>query len=238
MKNKFLNKKALLKSVIYRIYAFIITFFVTFFITGSVELSFTIGILENTLKIYTYYFFDIMWSKFTQNKFRCSIIWFTGLSSSGKTTIAKALIEKLRKTGHNTMLLDGDEIRDIFKNYGFDREARLKHISDISKMAAFLQKQGIIPVVSLISPYEEARQHARSLTSDFTEVYVSTSLAECERRDVKGLYAKARSGEIKDFTGIHETAPYEIPKNPELNLDTTNIDIDFCVDKILKIIKK
>lgn len=228
----------MMKSIIYRVYSFIIAFVVTFIFTGNLELSFTIGIVENAVKILTYYFFDIIWDKVTKNKYRNSIVFFTGLSGAGKTTIAKALIEKLRKSGHQAMLLDGDEIRDIFKNYGFDKEARLKHIADISKMAAFLQKQGIIPIVSLISPYEEARQHARSLTKDFTEVYVSTSLTECEIRDVKGLYAKARSGEIKDFTGIHTTAPYEAPVNPDITLDTAKVDIDYCVNTILKKIRK
>ena len=134
--------------------------------------------------------------------------------------------------------LSAEQIRDIFKNNGFDRESRLKHINDVAKMAVYLQNQGIIPIVSLISPYAEARDNARKLTKDFTEIYVSTPLHACESRDVKGLYKKARAGEIKDFTGIHETAPYEIPENPELNIQTAGLSIDACVNKILKHIQK
>lgn len=232
------NKKQFFKSLIYRIYAFIIAFIATFLVTGNVELSITIGILENVIKILTYYWFDILWDKITKKKYRNTILWFTGLSGSGKTTIAKQLVEKLKKEGHPVMLLDGDEIRDIFKNNGFDKEARLKHINDVAKMAVYLQSQGIIPVVSLISPYEEARQNARAISKDFTEIYISTPLSVCEDRDVKGLYAKARSGEITSFTGIHASAPYEIPNNPDINLNTSSCTIDSCVDFILKHIQK
>lgn len=226
-----------MKSIVYRIYAFFIAFFTTLVITGNVELSLKIGIAENIIKILTYYWFDSIWDKLTKKKYRNSILWFTGLSGSGKTTIAKKIIEKLNQEGHSVMLLDGDEIRDIFKNNGFDKESRLRHINDVAKMAVYLQKQGIIPIVSLISPYQEARDNARKLTNDFTEIYVDTPLSVCEERDVKGLYKKARAGEIKDFTGIHPSAPYEIPRNPEILIDTT-LSVDECVEKILKQIRK
>ena len=179
----------------------------------------------------------MIWDKCSKKKYRVSILFFTGLSGSGKTTIAKEVLFKLKEEGHPVMLLDGDEIRDIFKNNGFDKESRLKHINDVAKMAVYLQKQGIIPIVSLISPYQEARDNARKLTNDFTEIYVDTPLSVCEGRDVKGLYKKARAGEIKDFTGIHPTAPYEIPRNPEILIDTT-LSVDECVEKILKQIRK
>lgn len=232
------NKKQLIKSFVYRIYAFVITFLSTFLLTGNVELSITLGIVENIFKILTYYWFDILWDKMTKTSYRNSVLWFTGLSGAGKTTIAKELVKKLQAEGHAAMLLDGDEIRDIFKNNGFDKESRMRHINDVAKMAVYLQKQGIVPIVSLISPYAEARENARKLTNDFTEIYVSTSLHVCEERDVKGLYKKARAGEIKDFTGVHETAPYEAPKNAELNIQTVGVSVDECVNKILKHIKK
>jgi len=235
---KLFDKKNMTKSVIYRLYAFIITFIVAFLVTGNIELSATIGVVENTFKILTYYWFDIFWDKFTKTKYRTSLIWMTGLSGAGKTTMAKALVEKLQSQGHSAMVLDGDEIRDIFKNNGFDKEARVKHNQDVGKMAVYLQSQGIIPIVSLISPYAEARDYVRGISKDFTEVHVSTSIKECERRDVKGLYKKVRNGEIKDFTGIHDSAPYEAPKNPEINLDTQHLNVDDCVNNILKYIKK
>jgi len=236
--NKIINKKNMTKSVIYRLYAFIITFVVIFVVTGNIELSATIGVLENVFKIVTYYWFDILWDKFTKTKYRTSMLFFTGLSGAGKTTIAKSILKKLQDEGHSAMLLDGDEIRDIFKNYGFDKAARIKHNQDVGKMAVYLQSQGIIPIVSLISPYTEAREYIRNISSDFTEIYVNTSLEACEKRDVKGLYKKVRNGEIKDFTGIHDTAPYEIPTNPEITVNTESFDVDYCVNNILKHIKK
>lgn len=233
-----LDKKQMLKSIVYRVYAFVITFITTFLLTGNLKLSITLGIVENIFKILTYYWFDILWNKLTQKKYRTSLIWMTGLSGAGKTTIAKAIVEKLKAEGKPVMLLDGDEIRDIFKNNGFSKEDRIKHNQDVGKMAVYLQSQGIIPIISLISPYAEARDYVRSISKDFTEVYVSTSIAVCEQRDVKGLYKKVRAGEIKDFTGIHDSAPYEVPKNPELTIQTTNSSIEECVNKILNHIKK
>ena len=237
-KIKLIDKKNMTKSVIYRLYAFIITFVVSFVVTGNIELSATIGVVENTFKILTYYWFDIFWDKFTKTKYRTSLLWMTGLSGSGKTTIAKALIEKLQSEGHSAMILDGDEIRDIFKNNGFSRESRVRHGQDVGKMAVYLQSQGIIPIISLISPYAETRDYVRAISKDFTEIYISTPLSVCEQRDVKGLYKKARNGEIKDFTGIHDSAPYEAPKSPELNIDTQNSSINDCVNQILKHIRK
>jgi len=236
--DKIINKKNMLKSVIYRLYAFIITFVVAFIVTGNIELSATIGVIENTFKILTYYWFDILWDKFTKTKYRTSLIWLTGLSGSGKTTIAKAMLAKLQSEGHSAMILDGDEIRDIFKNNGFDKEARIKHNQDVGKMAVYLQSQGIIPIVSLISPYAEARDYVRSISKDFTEIYVNTPLSVCEERDVKGLYKKVRNGEIKDFTGVHASAPYEAPKNPDISLTTEGFSVDDCVNLVLKHIRK
>lgn len=235
---KLINKKNMIKSVIYRLYSFLVTFFVALIITGDAKLSIALGVVENFFKIVTYYWFDVVWDKFTKKKYKTSILFFTGLSGSGKTTIAKELVKKLQEEGQPVMLLDGDEIRDIFKNTGFDKESRLKHINDVAKMAVYLQKQGIVPIVSLISPYIESRDNSRKMSNDFIEIYINTTLEECERRDVKGLYAKARNGEIKDFTGVHDTAPYEIPTNPELVFDTEKLDLNSCVNQILKHIKK
>lgn len=235
---KLISKKNIIKSVIYRLYAFIITFVVALLVTGNVELSATIGVIENFFKIATYYWFDILWDKFTIKKYKKSILWFTGLSGSGKTTIAKEIVKKLQEEGQPVMLLDGDEIRDIFKNTGFDKESRLRHINDVAKMAVYLQKKGIIPIVSLISPYTESRENAKKLSDDFLEIYVDTSLVVCEMRDVKGLYKKARAGEITNFTGIHESSPYEVPTNPDIIVHTSGISIEACVEKVLNKIKK
>ncbi|HEX7413479.1 MAG TPA: adenylyl-sulfate kinase [Bacteroidia bacterium] len=232
-----INKKNILKSIVYRVYSFVVMFLIAFGVTGNSKVSLTLGFLESFFKIVTYYWFDMIWDKFTKKKYRKTILWFTGYSGSGKTTLATQVLLKLQKEGYSTMLLDGDEIRGIFKNYGFDKAAKLKHIADVAKMAVYLQKQGVIPIVSLISPYEEARAQARSLSNDFTEIFVDTPLSVCEQRDVKGLYKKARMGEIQDFTGIHPNAPYEAPTKPEITIHTQGTTIDDCVNQVLNYIR-
>ena len=158
------------------------------------------------------------------------VIWLTGLSASGKTTIAEALINNLKDRGHRVEHLDGDLIRKIFPGTGFTREERDRHVKRIGYLAAMLEKHDVFVVASFISPYQEARAFVRSQCKNFFEVYVSTPLAECEKRDPKGLYKKARTGEISNFTGISD--PYEPPENPEIEIDTTGITVDEAVTRI------
>ena len=164
-------------------------------------------------------------------------IWFTGLSGSGKSTIANALEKRLVSLGKHTMLLDGDNIRHgLNKNLGFKEADRIENIRRISEVARLMNNAGLITITSFISPFAQDREQAREIIgSEFFEVYVATPLEECERRDVKGLYAKARSGEIPNFTGI--SSPYEIPRNPDLVVDTMEYSVDALVDKILERIK-
>jgi len=160
-----------------------------------------------------------------------AILWFTGLSGSGKSTLANAVNVALHKNGYSTYVLDGDNIRHgLCKDLGFsdvDREENIRRISEVSKL--FLDA-GIIVLTAFVSPFRVDRENARSLVgeNDFIEIYCSANLSVCETRDTKGLYAKARNGEIKDFTGI--SSPYEEPQSPELKIDTGNLDIDKCVE--------
>jgi adenylylsulfate kinase len=146
-------------------------------------------------------------------------IWLTGLPSAGKTTIAKELTPRLQAMGRYTELLDGDEIRKgISSDLGFDRKAREMHAGRVTYVAKVLARNGVIPVVALISPYRSSRAKARSEIGSFVEVYVDTPLELCEQRDVKGLYKKARAGEIHEMTGVDD--PYEPPEHPEVVVDT------------------
>ncbi len=167
----------------------------------------------------------------TSIRYQPTVLWFTGLSGSGKSTISERVYAILEDEDYEVEHLDGDAIRDIFPKTGFSREERNAHIKRVGYLASRLQTHGVFVIGSFISPYQESRDFVRDLCDDFTEVYVSTPLEECERRDVKGLYAKARSGEIDNFTGISD--PYEEPENPELNIDTTNISIDDAVQQVL-----
>jgi bifunctional enzyme CysN/CysC len=164
-------------------------------------------------------------------------IWFTGLSGSGKSELANALEKLLVQEGRHTMLLDGDNVRmGLNNNLGFSEEDRIENIRRIAEVCRLMNDAGLIVLAAFISPFARDRRHAREIIGDsFVEVYVSTPLEECVRRDVKGLYAKAQAGEIPDFTGI--SSPYEIPEFPEATIDTTTRSIDENASLLLKKLK-
>lgn len=164
-------------------------------------------------------------------------VWFTGLSGSGKSTIAIALERRLSQIGIFSRILDGDNIRTgINRGLGFSEEDRKENIRRIAEVCKLFTETGIVTLAAFVSPTNELRNMAREIISadDFAEIYVATPLEECERRDVKGLYAKARRGEIKDFTGI--SSPFEVPIAPTLSIDSTGRDVEECVDEVLKVI--
>ncbi|TVQ14818.1 MAG: adenylyl-sulfate kinase [Leptolyngbya sp. DLM2.Bin27] len=159
-------------------------------------------------------------------------IWFTGLSGSGKSTIASALEAKLRQRGCQLEVLDGDIVRtNLTKGLGFSKEDRDENIRRIGFVSHLLTRNGVVVLVSAISPYREAREQVRDRIGDFIEVFVDAPLAVCEDRDVKGLYKKARSGEIKGFTGIDD--PYEAPLNPEIHCHTDRQTVDESVAQVI-----
>lgn len=165
------------------------------------------------------------------------MIWFTGLSGSGKSTIAIALERELQQRGLLCRILDGDNIRSgINNNLGFSAEDRVENIRRIAEVGKLFVDTGIITLAAFISPNNEIREMAARIIGkdDFLEIYVSTPLEECERRDVKGLYAKARRGEIRNFTGI--SAPFEAPEHPALSLDTSVLSVEESVNQLLALI--
>ncbi len=158
---------------------------------------------------------------------RGKVLWFTGLSGSGKSTLAIALERKLFDQGYSVIILDGDNIRTgINNNLTFSPEDRIENIRRIAEVAKLFLANGIICIVSFISPTRDMRANAKQIIgpSDFVEVFIDTPIEICEARDVKGLYKKARAGEIKDFTGIH--APYEAPLHPDVHVHTEDTDIE------------
>jgi adenylylsulfate kinase len=231
-----LTKLKLIKAIVYRCYSSVITFIIAYLLTKNLLASISIGIIDSLIKIFSYYAFDEIWAKLTGFKTKPAVIFLTGLSGSGKTTIAKALVEKYKRRGIVPVLLDGDEIRKIIHQTGFDEESRKQHNLNVGYMASLLEGQGKLVIVSLISPYTDIRNEIRTLCRNFVEVYVSTDIKVCTERDPKGLYAKAISGEIKDFTGI--SAPYFAPENPEVILDTGVLSIKACTDKLFKAVNK
>ncbi len=165
------------------------------------------------------------------------MLWFTGLSGSGKSTVAIALERELHKRGKLCRILDGDNIRTgINAGLTFSPEDRKENIRRIAEVGKLFVDTGIITIAAFVSPTNEVRDLARSIIGeeDFKEIFISTPIEECERRDVKGLYARARRGEVKEFTGI--SAPFEAPVNPALSLDTSVLSLEESVEKILQLL--
>jgi adenylylsulfate kinase len=169
---------------------------------------------------------------------RPCLLWFTGLSGSGKSTIASAVEQKLFELGHHTYLLDGDNVRHgLNKDLGFSDVDRIENIRRIGELSKLMVDAGLLVMAAFISPFRADRKMVRELTQnhEFIEVYMETPLEECERRDPKGLYKKARKGEIKNFTGID--SEYEVPAAPEVTVNTVEQSIEECADQIISYLK-
>lgn len=167
------------------------------------------------------------------------ILWFTGLSGSGKSTLARRVEQKLIKLGHLSYVLDGDNVRHgLNKNLGFSPEDRQENIRRVGEVARLFADAGILTMAAFISPYQDDRDAVRELVGDgeFIEIHVKVPLKVAEKRDPKGLYEKARSGEIDNFTGID--APYEDPENPEITIDTAEMELDESAEKIINYLQK
>jgi len=165
------------------------------------------------------------------------ILWFTGLSGAGKTTISKVVAEKLKQRGQKVEILDGDIVREnLSKGLTFSKEDRDINIRRIGFVAHLLSRNGVVAITAAISPYKAIRNEIREMYDNFMEVYINAPLEVCEQRDVKGLYAKARSGEIKNFTGIDD--PYEPPDNPEITCCTDQESLDESVAHVISSLEK
>ena len=166
------------------------------------------------------------------------LLWFTGLSGSGKSTIANVVEQELYNLGVNTYTLDGDNIRKGINNdLSFSPEDRTENIRRIAEISNLMIDAGLVTLAAFVSPYKKDRENIKSIVKDvnFVEVYINTSVEECERRDVKGLYKKARAGEIKNMTGI--SAPYEAPENPDIEIETEKVSVETAVEQILDYIR-
>lgn len=174
-----------------------------------------------------------------KNGHKSAILWYTGLSGAGKSTLANKVEEKLFERGYNTYVLDGDNIRmGLNKGLGFDAEARKENIRRIGEVAKLFVDAGVIVSTAFVSPYVADRDMVRALVpeGEFVEIYVAASLEVCENRDTKGLYKKARAGEIKNFTGISD--PYEAPVNAELTVDTGAQSLDESAETVLRYLEE
>jgi len=173
------------------------------------------------------------------NRHRSVILWFTGLSGSGKSTVAHAVEEELHQAGCRTFVFDGDNVRHgLCANLSFSEDDRHENIRRIGEMAKLFLEAGVIAMTAFISPFRTDRERVRALVSenDFIEIFCDSPLAVCEERDVKGLYKRARTGEIKNYTGI--SSPYEAPEHPDLTLDTAGDSVETNVGKVLNFLEE
>ncbi|MBI3544197.1 MAG: adenylyl-sulfate kinase [Deltaproteobacteria bacterium] len=232
------HTRSVVKAVSWRVAGTLATSVIVYVFTRRLDIALLAGGVEAVVKLAIYYVHERIWDRIHigRRPITPAVLWFTGLSGAGKTTLSIALVDELRRRNLRVEHLDGDTIRHIFPKTGFSREEREEHIKRVAYLASRLEKNGVFVVVSLISPYEASRDFARGICENFFEIYLSTPLGECERRDPKGLYRKARSGEVKDFTGI--TAPYEPPKKPELTIDTSRLSIEQATRDVMAALRK
>jgi len=230
--------RSVFKTVSWRTLATLTTALLVFIFTKRIVIAFAIGSIEVAIKIFLYFFHERIWDKvsFGRKEAVPCVIWFTGLPASGKSTLAESLYKSLKDKSFNAERLDGERVREIFPATGFSEQARNQHIKKIGLLASVLEKNKVIVIASFISPYKESRDFVSKLCKNFIEVYVSTPLAECERRDPKGMYRKARQGQIANFTGIDD--PYEIPENPQITINTQEVSPQAGLKQILDYLKK
>jgi len=232
------KKRSIIKTISWRALATFTTAFIVYIFTGKLMLAISIGSIEVVVKIILYFFHERAWNKINYGRRGIDpfVVWFTGLSGAGKTTLADRTFEYLKKRGLPVEQLDGDKLRAIFPNTGFTKTDRIQHIERAGYLASLLEKNNVIVISAFISPYQESRDSVRKLCNRYIEVYVSASLETCEQRDPKNLYKKARAGEIKNFTGIDD--PYEEPLNPDIIIKTDNQTEEESFQQIKKLIDR
>jgi adenylylsulfate kinase len=228
------RKRSILKMLTWRGSGTLATVLLVYLFTNKPGVALSVGGLEVFVKMALYFFHERLWNRipFGRKKTEPFVLWFTGLSGAGKSTLAERTRAYLKGRGYTAEMLDGDVVRSVFPNTGFSKKERDEHISRVGFLASLLEKNGVIVVSAFISPYREARGKIRAMCKNFVEVHVDAPLEVCEKRDVKGLYKKARAGEIAHFTGIDD--PYEPPENPEIVVRTA----DETVDQSFAVLKK
>jgi adenylylsulfate kinase len=230
--------RSLGKAVSWRLLGTIVTAAVVFLFTRRLVLSLAVGSVEFVSKIALFWAHERLWDRLHWGRRRVApaVIWFTGLPGAGKSTVADWVAERLRARGLPVERLDGDAVRQIFPATGFTREERDSHIRRVGYLASRLERNGISVVASFVSPYAEARDFARRQCASFLEVWVNTPLEECERRDSKGLYARARRGELPNFTGVND--PYEPPRAPEVTVDASRLTVEEAGRAVLRALEQ
>ncbi|MDQ7085959.1 MAG: adenylyl-sulfate kinase [Sulfurovum sp.] len=232
------NRRSIAKGISWRIIATSTTILIVYFFFDRLDLAIAAGMIETVLKVGLYWIHERAWFKVHWGKKRIEPfnLWFTGLPLSGKTTIADNVYRELEKLQVPLERLDSKDIRQLIPNIGFDRQSRNRHMYRIGFLIQKLQKNSISTVASFVSPYTESRKAIRNMVQNNIVVYVKASIETCKERDYKGVYQKAISGELQNFSGVNDV--YEEPKHAEIILDTERLSVEESTEMIIKYIKK
>ena len=224
------------KAVSNRILNTAATVTLVYLFTDQVAVALSVGAAEVIVKFALFYVHERTWDKVKFGKKQKSsfVLWFTGLPFSGKSLLADEVFERITKQGAQVHRLDGDDVKTLFPLQGFTREERNAYLKRMGYFANILQSNGVIVIASFISPFEESRKYNRSNIGRYIEIYISTPLKECKKRDPWGLYKKAKKGELSNFIGVHEK--YEKPKNPEITIDLSKLSIKEASKIVLRYI--
>ncbi len=232
------NQRSIVKGISWRVVATTTTIIIVYLFFGRLDLAIAAGMIETVLKVGLYWAHERAWFKIHWGKKRIEPfnLWFTGLPLSGKTTIADKVYTELEKLDIPLERLDSKDIRDLIPDIGFSREDRNRHMHRIGFLIQKLQKNSISTVASFVSPYRESRKAIREMVKNNIVVYVKTDIETCKVRDYKGVYVKAMSGELQNFSGINDV--YEEPQHAEIVIDTDKMSADEATNLIVKYVKK
>jgi adenylylsulfate kinase len=227
------HARSVAKAVSWRVMGTVATSLIVFAVTRRLVLSLAVGVFEFVSKIVFFWLHERVWDRlrFGREEVQPVVVWLTGLPASGKSSLSEWVADALRRKGFKVEQLDGEMVRRLFPQTGFTRPERDEHVRRLGFLASKLEQQGVCVVAATVSPYADSRDFVRGVCRNFVEVHVATPLAECERRDPKGLYAQARKGQIRNFTGVDD--PYEAPLAPEVRVNPGSETIEQAGAQIL-----
>ncbi len=232
------KKRSILKALSWRTWATVTTAVLVFIFTGRFALAVTIGLLEVFAKMALYFFHERLWHRISYGKkeIPAFVLWFTGLPASGKKELADRVYRQLKAEKLKVERLDSLDVRPLFPETGFTSEEVNRHVKRSGHLCGMLEKNGIIVVASFVSPYAQSRQSARGMTKNFVEIYMQTTVEACEKRDKKGHYAKARSGEYLNFPGVD--VAYDVPEHAEIVIAVDEVSMDEAATKVVAYLRK
>lgn len=227
------KRRSILKALSWRATATVTTIVLVYAFTGQMETALTVGGIEVFAKMALYYFHERGWGKirFGKREISPSVIWVTGLPRSGKEELSRAIYDSIKEKGLKVEYLDGKTIRELIPQLGFTKAERIEHVQRVGILVKTLEQNGIFVIANLVSPDRSAREFVRSLSRHFLEVYVSTPLAACEKRDSSRIYEKARRGEIENMVGVH--FDYEPSESPEYSVDLSVNSVEQTVKAVI-----